>query len=154
MGEQIESIRVTREFTFEMAHHLPGHDGLCINIHDHSCRLSLTIREIPLNAPSNPKDGMLIDFGNLKSIVQGAIIKKLDHGLVLRNRPESQEVKRALLKISVKKVLLLPDQPTYENVLLLIKNKLIEGFPDNLALTALELKETASTIAIWQHDDN
>lgn len=29
-------IRITKAYKFDMAHALPGHDGLCKNIHGHS----------------------------------------------------------------------------------------------------------------------
>ena len=150
----MEALSVTRDFTFEMAHHLPGHDGLCVNIHGHSYLLSVTLRGIPLNNPGTAKDGMLIDFGDLKSIVEKAVLELLDHTLVLRDSTESQEVKRALHNIGVEKVLLLPNQPTCENMLLFIKDKLLAVMPEQLTLTQIQLRETANTRAEWRLDES
>ena len=36
-------IRITREFTFEMAHALWNYDGPCRNIHGHSYKLYVTV---------------------------------------------------------------------------------------------------------------
>ena len=66
-------IRVTREFTFEMAHVLRNYDGPCRNVHGHSYRLFVTIAGTPIDNSDNPKNGMVIDFSELKNIVFGSI---------------------------------------------------------------------------------
>ena len=58
-------IRVTKEFSFEMAHVLEGYDGPCREIHGHSYRLFVTVAGTPCDDPANPKYGMVIDFGIL-----------------------------------------------------------------------------------------
>ena len=39
-------IRLTKEFSFEAAHALDGYDGPCREIHGHSYRLFVTVKEI------------------------------------------------------------------------------------------------------------
>ena len=56
-------IRLTKEFTFEAAHALEGYDGLCREIHGHSYRLFVTVKGTPCADESNPKFGMVMDFG-------------------------------------------------------------------------------------------
>ena len=63
-------IRVTKEFTFEMAHVLWNYDGPCKNVHGHSYRLFVTLSGFPADNPDNPKNGMVMDFSDLKSIVK------------------------------------------------------------------------------------
>ena len=60
--QSTEKVRVTKRFTFEMAHALRCHDGLCANIHGHSYVLDVTLLGTPIHAPGHPKDGMVIDF--------------------------------------------------------------------------------------------
>ncbi|HSO85026.1 MAG TPA: 6-carboxytetrahydropterin synthase, partial [Draconibacterium sp.] len=62
-------IRVTKRFHFEMAHTLYEYDGLCRNIHGHSYYLEVTLIGEPRNEPKHPKDGMVLDFGEIKEIV-------------------------------------------------------------------------------------
>ena len=78
-------IRLTKEFSFESAHALDGYDGLCREIHGHSYRLFVTIKGEPVSEESNPKLGMVMDFGDLKRIVNGEIIDRLDHSFVMRD---------------------------------------------------------------------
>ena len=63
-------IRITKEFKFETAHALMGYDGLCKHIHGHSYELLVTVIGHPIEDESNPKLGMVMDFGDLKKIVK------------------------------------------------------------------------------------
>ena len=75
------TVRVTKRFTFEMAHALRCHDGQCANIHGHSYVLDVTIAGTPAHAPGHPKDGMVIDFADLKAIIDG-VVGRFDHAVI------------------------------------------------------------------------
>jgi len=64
---------VTRVFTFEAAHELPWHPGKCQRLHGHSYRLEITVQ-----GAIRP-DGMVIDFGELRQLVDREIIDRYDH---------------------------------------------------------------------------
>jgi len=66
--------RITKQFTFETGHALYGYDGKCRNIHGHSYKLSVTVIGKPISDSSNVKYGMVIDFGDLKKIVNKEIV--------------------------------------------------------------------------------
>jgi 6-pyruvoyltetrahydropterin/6-carboxytetrahydropterin synthase len=68
---------ITREFTFEASHHLPNHRGKCRRPHGHSYRLQISLRGPIINAPGESSDGMVMDFDDLKSIVNSAIIDNI-----------------------------------------------------------------------------
>lgn len=78
-------IRITKAYKFDMAHALPGHDGLCKNIHGHSYELLVTLIGEPINDQNSPKNGMVIDFKDLKKIIKDLIVDQFDHSLVLRD---------------------------------------------------------------------
>ena len=143
-------IRITKEFKFEMAHALHGYDGLCANIHGHSYRLWITVRGDVKKEPTHTKDGMLIDFIDLKSIVKSIIIKKYDHSLVLNaNSPHAN------LDLSAfDKVYYLPYQPTSENLVTDFANSITSLLPENVELLKVVLSETVSSFAEWNKDDN
>ena len=73
----MSTIRITKEFTFETAHALYGYDGKCKNIHGHSYKLAVTVIGTPITDPTNVKMGMVIDFGDLKSIVKEEVVDPL-----------------------------------------------------------------------------
>ncbi|HIR32642.1 MAG TPA: 6-pyruvoyl tetrahydropterin synthase family protein, partial [Candidatus Coprenecus merdigallinarum] len=78
------TLRLTKEFRFEGAHALTGYDGKCRHIHGHSYILYVTVKGTPSNPDGTPKSGMLIDFTDLKQIVNDHIIDIFDHSLILR----------------------------------------------------------------------
>ena len=61
-----QKIRITKEFHFETGHALYGYDGLCKNVHGHSYKLAVTVVGSPIVDPSQTKNGMVLDFSDLK----------------------------------------------------------------------------------------
>ena len=74
---------LTKNFRFEAAHALVGYDGKCRNIHGHSYELQVTVKGLPINDENNPKNGMVIDFHELKGIVNEEIVNRLDHSFIV-----------------------------------------------------------------------
>ncbi len=70
---------LTKTFRFEAAHHLPWHRGKCARPHGHSYCLEVTLRGPIKDAPGASDHGMVMDFGDLKQIVNEAVITRLDH---------------------------------------------------------------------------
>jgi len=64
---------LTKKFEFEAAHQLPWHKGKCSQLHGHTYKLEVSI------AGELNKDGVVMDFGEIKDIVQEKVISKLDH---------------------------------------------------------------------------
>ena len=144
------TIRITKEFSYEGAHALYNYDGKCKYIHGHSYKLFVTVKGEPLNDPSNCKNGMLLDFKELKSIVNEAIIDKFDHALILRNdAPLATEI-----GLEYKNVVLVDFQPTCENMIAYFASLIKERLPENVELYSLKLHETASSYIEWYASDN
>lgn len=61
-----------------MAHQLYNYNGLCKNIHGHSYLLYVTVGGHVMRANSDPNDGMVMDFSELKKIVNENIINEFD----------------------------------------------------------------------------
>lgn len=147
------TVRITKEFTFEMAHALYGHDGLCRNIHGHSYHLFVTLKGKPVHDSSDKKNGMLMDFGDLKALVRQSVLEEFDHALVLNaDSPHKDEYKK--LETYSEKIVLFPTQPTCENMVVYFAEKLRKNLPENIELHCLILRETSSTYAEWYAEDN
>ena len=147
------TIRLTKEFTFEMAHFLSGYDGSCSNIHGHSYRLFVTIVGIPIQDTSNPKLGMVMDFGVLKSIVNRLIVSKLDHAIVMNDNAEAKPL-IPILKERFRKVEVVDYQPTCENLLVSFVGLIQQELPAGVRLHHLKLYETSTSYAEWYDEDN
>lgn len=145
-------IRVTKRFHFEMAHILYGYDGLCSNIHGHSYYLEITLSGEPLKAPGHPKDGMVLDFGDLKQLVKNEIINRFDHALMV-NRIAPDDQLRSLEK-STERIILVDFQPTSENIAAFIASILQKKLPSYASLYSVRLYETVTSYAEWFAADN
>lgn len=142
-----QPVRVTKRFHFEMAHALRCHDGLCANIHGHSYVLDVTLTGTPRNEPGHPKDGMVIDFSELKKLVNAAVVDRYDHALLLH---ESDRVQASTGHELFGRTLFTPWQPSCENVLLDIVERLQAALLGRTVLQAVRLQETASSWAEWE----
>lgn len=149
----MSKIRLTREFNFEMAHALDGYDGLCRNIHGHSYKFFVTVLGEPCNDPSNPKLGMVMDFGDLKRIVNQLIVDRFDHALVLTDNADNRRL-LAQMQPKWEKIELLPYQPTCEMMLSDFASMLIPALPAHVKLVELKLYETEKSMASWLAVDN
>jgi 6-pyruvoyltetrahydropterin/6-carboxytetrahydropterin synthase len=145
-------IRVTREFTFEMAHVLGNYDGPCRNVHGHSYRLFVTLSGVPVNDPDNPKNGMVIDFTDLKNIVLSRIVNQFDHSVVLCSDFDPE--KRTMMENTFGNTVIVDYQPTCENLVADFAQRLSDVMPAGVSLHSLKLYETAKSYAEWFAEDN
>ncbi len=148
----MKRIRITKEFTFEMAHALRNHDGPCKNIHGHSYSLAVTVMGTPVAEEGNPKQGMVWDFSELKHLVNHEIISRLDHALVLKMEDTVAVIEQGSLPVG--KLVMVPYQPTCENLLLDFAERLLHCLPEKVKLVRLLLRETPSSYAEWLAEEN
>ena len=139
---------LTKIFHFEAAHALNGYDGKCRNIHGHSYEMRVTVKGMPLNEPGNPKNGMVIDFHDLKQIVNQEVVEKLDHSFIIGNNMPKDFVE--ITKKNFDKVVELPYQPTTENMLSDFAERIKKHLPQHVELYSVTLQETRDSIAEWR----
>jgi 6-pyruvoyltetrahydropterin/6-carboxytetrahydropterin synthase len=145
-------IRVTKFYDFEMAHALWNYDGLCKNIHGHTYKLYVTVIGVPINDENNIKNGMVIDFGDLKKIVKEKIVDVFDHSLVIhKNAPHEKLLE---LNQMYERHHVFAFQPTCENLVVHFVNIIQPLLPEGIKLKNVKLYETASSSAEWDADDN
>lgn len=141
-------IRLTKEFSFEMSHALEGYDGLCSQIHGHSYRMFVTVAGEPSANTADPKYGMVMDFGELKKIVNRLIIDKYDHSLVMRRTPSNAMVVD-MLAGRFSRVIVSDYQPTCENMIAHFAEMIAAELPARVKLHSMRLHETATSFAEW-----
>ncbi len=145
-------IRITKHFDFETAHALYGYDGKCKNIHGHSYQLYVTVIGTPINDANHVKNGMVLDFGDLKNIVKSEIVDIFDHATVLNQNSPHKELAEKI-KPHSPKVLLVDYQPTSENMLIDFAEKISVKLPNSVTLHSLKLYETNNSYAEWYASD-
>ena len=145
-------IRVTKEFNFEIAHALWNYDGPCANIHGHSYKMFVTILGEPIKDDENPKNGMVIDFGDLKKIINEQIVHPMDHAITLSRK--AFENLNCSDNQMFKKQYIVDYQPTCENMVIDFVEKIQSKLPKHIKLFSLKLHETATSFAEWYAEDN
>lgn len=145
-------IRVTKRFHFEMAHTLYEYDGLCRNIHGHSYNLEVTLAGEPRNEPGHPKDGMVMDFADLKHLVKSEIVNRFDHSLMVNKLVPEEQIE--LLRKTSERIILVDFQPTTENIASDIAGILQQHLPAGVELFSIRLFETVTSFAEWFASDN
>jgi len=95
-GEMMPWI-LEKEFTFEAAHKLPHHDGKCARLHGHGYRMIVYVESDRL-IESGPKQGMVMDYGDISAIVKPFVEEYLDHWYLNEStgleNPTSEELAR------------------------------------------------------------
>jgi 6-pyruvoyltetrahydropterin/6-carboxytetrahydropterin synthase len=148
----MNKIRITKHFDFESAHALYGYDGKCKNIHGHSYHLYVTVIGEPISDLDNPKNGMVLDFGDLKRMVKEQIVNVFDHSVVLNQNSPHIELAKTIEGYS-HKIVLVSYQPTSENMLFDFAKRIKSQLPQNVSLHSLKLYETANSYAEWFAND-
>lgn len=143
-------IQLTKIFRYEAAHALLGYDGRCSNLHGHSYELRITVKGEPNMDPDTPKYGMVMDFSDLKKIVNEEIIDIYDHALILSDRMSEDFIKE--VKKNYQRVIILPFQPTTELMLIHFSEKIKNRLPERISLVKILLKETDGSYAEWLQD--
>lgn len=74
---------IEKRFTLPIGHRLSKHEGRCYSIHGHNFTVLVGVKSRKLN-----KNDMVIDFSELKSVVNG-FLDNLDHCLLLNENKDS-----------------------------------------------------------------
>jgi 6-pyruvoyltetrahydropterin/6-carboxytetrahydropterin synthase len=66
-------VMVSKEFTFDSAHHLHAYEGKCKNLHGHTYKVVFGI------SATTDSIGLAVDFGDIKELWKSQIEPYLDH---------------------------------------------------------------------------
>jgi 6-pyruvoyltetrahydropterin/6-carboxytetrahydropterin synthase len=143
-------IQITKIFQFEMAHALNGYAGACRNIHGHSYELHVTVSGRETHNGYIPALGIIIDFKELKSWVKTRIVDTFDHKIVLSRDYITQHPELRHLE----NLFIMEAEPSAENLLHYMQQKLLSELPINIKLCELKLYETRDSYAKWICDNS
>jgi 6-pyruvoyltetrahydropterin/6-carboxytetrahydropterin synthase len=123
---------VTKAVEFSSAHFLPNYEGNCKNLHGHTWKLEVTVCMFEDTfEDKRTKQGMILDFKKLYSILDNHIIKLLDHKLI-------NDV---------------IENPTAENLVLWAKSALIDALIEEFEdvwLQRIKLWESPTSYVEWR----
>lgn len=104
-----------------MAHMLANHEGKCRNIHGHTYKMQVEVARMDkklIHAPGKTDHGMVIEFNDLKDIVNRLIVDKLDHAFLYwtaSTDPMEHEIADVLRKYK-RKLVEISYRPTAEEM--------------------------------------
>lgn len=107
-------VLISKEFTFDAAHHLHHYEGKCKNLHGHTYRAVLGI------SGYTDELGIMIDFGDIKEIWKQKIEIYLDHHYINETLP--------------------PMNTTAENIVVWIYERLSEALLDEQGSTDIRVE--------------
>ena len=132
-----------------MAHAIHGYAGACKNIHGHSYELHVTLTSVNDTNDFIPAPGFVIDFKEIKKLVNITLTELFDHKLIL-SRDFLQENPSLS---SQENLVIWQAEPSAENILLYIKQTLCKKLPAEIQLAHLKLYETKNSYAEWINDN-
>ena len=136
-----------------MAHALWNYDGPCRNIHGHSYQLFVTVKGSASTDLNSTKLGMVVDFSDLKRIVNERVVDIFDHSVVISSRASQPDIQR--VEQMFEKFYVVEYQPTCENLVTDMASRIKDALPGgNIVLFSLRLVETATSWAEWFAADN
>lgn len=123
--------KIAKEFSFDMAHMLDGHDGKCQNLHGHTYKLQVEVTgNLHLDGA---KRGMLMDYSDLKALVKQHILDPMDHAFIYDLQSEKETKVAQLLMDLDSKVYGIPSRTTAEEMAKYMFEKLANvGLPVSL----------------------
>lgn len=154
-----EEMKVTlmKEFTFEASHVLPKHKGKCARLHGHSWKLKVYVEGYV-----DSETGFVVDYGELKELVNHHIIEKVDHQHLgcdhVYQPPDVDMVTGKILNVRLLAAAALGAifYPSSENLVkafVRILQPLVKelGHPwQEIKLVCLEIDETCTSAAMWR----
>ena len=138
-------MKITKIFTFDSSHMLDGHDGKCQNLHGHTYKLEITVSDDPIRGGA--KDGMVMDFTDLKAAVKKHITDPFDHAFIYNGGNDRECQIAALLKGWNMKTLCLPCRTTAENMAVEMYDRLKNA---GLKVCSVKLWETPTSCAEYE----
>ncbi|MBS6027562.1 MAG: 6-carboxytetrahydropterin synthase QueD [Haemophilus pittmaniae] len=133
--------RVSKEFSFDMAHLLDGHDGKCQNLHGHTYKLQVEVAGDLL--VDGAKKSMVMDFSDLKAVVKKAILEPMDHAFIYDQTSERESKIAMLLQELQSKTFGVNFRTTAEEMARFIFQRL--KYDEELPISAIRLWETPTS---------
>ncbi|MDT8325270.1 MAG: 6-carboxytetrahydropterin synthase [Bacteroidota bacterium] len=124
------TLKIAREFHWEMGHRLPFHTSGCANIHGHSYRMMVEIRGFC------DENGMLMDYGEMKRLV-APLIDRFDHCFLC---DDNDKLMKDFLAGTPFKHVIVPFTTTAENLVFHFLDELWNIFLPFQQVTGLRLR--------------
>jgi 6-pyruvoyltetrahydropterin/6-carboxytetrahydropterin synthase len=132
-------ITATKTVRFDAAHVLTNHQGLCKNLHGHTYRVDVSVRQA-----ENDSSDMVMDFKDVKSICGEVVLSKFDHAFIYDETSAGESEIAAVVMKNGMRATALPFRSTAENLAKWIFDALKVRIP---CVHSVRVYETADSCA-------
>jgi 6-pyruvoyltetrahydropterin/6-carboxytetrahydropterin synthase len=137
-------VLITRRLEFDAGHRIPDHRSLCRHLHGHRYAIEVTVSGDITLQDGNPRNGMVLDFSEIKAALNACIVGVWDHAfLVYRG---DTELRAFLDSMPDHRTVVLDVVPTAENLAAeafrLLAPRIAELCEKSLKLENVRLYET------------
>ena len=149
-------LTVTRNHSISAAHRLFDYNGTCERLHGHNYMLEITLGSSKLD-----KQGMVLDFAKIKSLLLSKLDALWDHRTLLYDQDPLCAQLLALLEDG--SVCPVPFNPTAENMARYLGEELFpsllakaqaDQLTDQLTVERITVYETENNSATWRRNDD
>lgn len=141
-------ITITKQLRTETGHRLNHYDGRCSHLHGHSY-----LWEVTATAPEMSSNGMVVDFKDLKKIMN-LVLDPLDHSMVLAEDDPAVALIADMEATNgaVQRVHIWPENPTAESFAKFAGTEIQSYFAPStqITITSVKVWETATSFAEWR----
>lgn len=131
-------MKIAKEYTWEMGHRLPFHEGLCKNLHGHTYKMLVSVEG------TEDENGLVLDFYELDKVIN-PLVAQLDHSFMVY---EKDTKLLELLNEMESKTFVMKKQTTVENISKMIIEKIqAAGMPQNIHGIYVRVYETVDAYA-------
>lgn len=74
---------ISKTIEIDAGHRVLNHKSKCKHIHGHRYRIKLGVDDKVITTPGASDEGMVIDYGDLKKVLQSEIEDKFDHKFII-----------------------------------------------------------------------
>ena len=137
-------LTIIKSVRFDAAHVLTNHKGLCRNLHGHTYRVDVSVRQ----ADGDSAD-MVMDFKDVKRICEETVLSKFDHAFIYNDTsPAESDIAAVVAKHGMRTVAL-PWRSTAENLARHFFTELSARIP---GVSSVKVWETPDSCAEYNAD--
>ena len=139
IGKKKDMLTITKSVKFDAAHVLTNHNGLCKNLHGHTYRVDVSVRQA-----ENDRSDMVMDFKDVKNICEDTVLSKFDHAFIYDETSVGESEIAAVVVKNGMRATALPFRSTAENLAKWIFEALKVRIP---CIHSVRVYETADSCA-------
>ena len=104
-------LTIVKSVRFDAAHVLTNHKGMCRNLHGHTYKVDVHVRQA-----EDDRSDMVMDFKDVKRICEEEVLSRFDHAFIYDSTSEGESEIAAVLMKHGMRAAALPCRSTAENL--------------------------------------